>query len=212
MQVTIQSVTIGKDQYRKVIHKRSKKIEKQLSNLNCVVNVGQIISKLCFKQSLFNDLVLADSSTRNNLRALGFPSGKCCTYFSFLRTCKIIAYRFFCVHVAHFLLLCHICTCTFVTGVCKLKRFIDFANISIRTSLLFFFIRYEKTINIMRPSKKTPKQSISYEFVAVTLAKITFQSDIFIFPVLNFFFCETNFETAILSEQPSDNLPGADPY
>jgi hypothetical protein len=26
--------------------------------LNRVVNVGQIISKLCFKQSLFNDLVL----------------------------------------------------------------------------------------------------------------------------------------------------------
>jgi hypothetical protein len=35
--------------------------------LNRVVNVGQIISKLCFKESLFNDLVLADSLTRNNL-------------------------------------------------------------------------------------------------------------------------------------------------
>jgi hypothetical protein len=35
--------------------------------LNRVVNVGQIISKLCFKQSLFNDLVLADSLTHDNL-------------------------------------------------------------------------------------------------------------------------------------------------
>jgi hypothetical protein len=42
---------------------------------------------------------------------------------SFLRACKIITYRFFCIHVARFLLLCHICDCTFVTGVCKLKRF-----------------------------------------------------------------------------------------
>ena len=31
-----------------------------------------------------------------------------------------------------------------LSGVCKLKRFIDFANISIRTSRFSFFIRYEK--------------------------------------------------------------------
>ena len=149
LQVPIQSVTIGKDQYRKVIYKRSKKIE----NLNRVVNVRQIISKLCFKQSLFNDLVLAESLTHNNL------------------------------HVACFLLLlCHTYACTFVTGVCKLKRFIDVANISIRTSRFFsLFV-----------TKKKPKQSIIYDFVAVTLARITFQSDIFIFPVLNFFFVKQN--------------------
>jgi hypothetical protein len=41
---------------------------------------------------------------------------------------------------------------------------------------IFFFglIRYGKTINITRPSKKTLKQSISYDFVAVTLVRITF--------------------------------------
>jgi hypothetical protein len=36
-------------------------------------------------------------STIYDKRTLGFPSGKCCTYFSFL--------------------FCHICACTFVTGV-----------------------------------------------------------------------------------------------
>ena len=115
--------------------------------MNRAVNVGKIISKLCFKQSLFNDLVLAVSRllTIYNKRTLGFPSGKCCTYFSFLRACEIITSFFFCVHVARFLLLlCHICACTFVTGVCKLKHLIGFANISIRTSLFSFFIRYEK--------------------------------------------------------------------
>jgi hypothetical protein len=93
---------------------------------------------------------------------------------SFLRACKIITYRFFCIHVARFLLLCHICDCTFVTGVCKLKRFIDFANISIRTSCFFSLFVTKKTINITQPSKKTPKQSISCDCVAVTLARITF--------------------------------------
>ena len=95
-------------------------------------------------------------------------------YRSFLRACKIITYRFFCIHVARFLLLCHICDCTFVTGVCKLKRFIDFANISIRTSCFFSLFVTKKPINITQPSKKTPKQSISYDCVAVTLARITF--------------------------------------
>ena len=111
-------------------------------------------------------------STIYDKRTLGFPSGKCCTYFSFL--------------------FCHICACTFVTGVCKLKRFIDFANISIRTSRFFFFICYEKNDQYNAASKKTPKQSISYDFVAVTLARITFQSDTFIFSVLNFFFVKPN--------------------
>ena len=107
--------------------------------------------------------------------------------FLFLGPVKNHIYRFFCVHVANFLLLlCHICTCT--TGVCKLKSFIiDFANISIRTSRFFSLFFTKKTINITRPSKKTPKQSISYDFVAATLTRITFQSDIFIFSVLNFF-------------------------
>ena len=128
---------------------------------------------------------IACLTTIYNKRTLGFPSGKCCTYFSFLRVCKIITYPFF-VFMLHFflLLLCHICTCTFV---CKLKRSIDFANISIRTSRFFSLFVMKKLINITWPSKKTPKQSISYDIVAVTLARITFQLDIFIFPVLNFF-------------------------
>ena len=106
---------------------------------------------------------------------MGFLSGKCCTYFSFLRACKIITHRFFCVHVARFLLLlCHMCTCTFVTGVCKLKCFIDFANISIRTSRFSSLFATKKTINITRPSKKTPKQSISYDFVAVYFSQNNF--------------------------------------
>jgi hypothetical protein len=65
----------------------------------------------------------------------------------------------------------------------------------------------KKTINITRPSKKTPKQSISYDFVAVTLAIITFYFFCFFI-----FFCETKFEPAILSEQPGDKSRGAGPY
>ena len=41
----------------------------------------------------------------------------------------------------------------------------------------YFFLALfvtEKKINITRPSKKTLKQSISYDFVAVTLVRITF--------------------------------------
>ena len=88
----------------------------------------------------------------------------------------MVTYRyFFCVHVARFLLLpCHICTCTFVTGVCKLKRFIDFANISFRMSRFFSLFVTKKPINITRPSKKTPKQSISYYTLICSVLKFFF--------------------------------------
>jgi hypothetical protein len=51
--------------------------------------------------------------------------------------------------------------------VCKLKCFIDFANISLRTSRFFSLLVAKKTINIMQTSKKTPTQSISYDFLTL---------------------------------------------
>jgi hypothetical protein len=42
------------------------------------------------------------------------------------------------------MIFCPLGPTNFKNSWCKLKRFIDFANISIRTSRFFFFIRYEK--------------------------------------------------------------------
>ena len=58
-------------------------------------------------------------------------------------------------------------------------KFFGIKNVTCRVDRkhTYFFLALfvtEKAINITRPSKKTLKQSISYDFVAVTLVRITF--------------------------------------
>ena len=63
--------------------------------------------------------------------------------------------------------------------ILQIYYFFGIKNVTCRVDrkhTYFFLVLFvtEKTINITQPSKKTLKQSISYDFVAVTLVRITF--------------------------------------
>jgi transposase len=63
--------------------------------------------------------------------------------------------------------------------ILQIYYFFGIKNVTCRVDRkhTYFFLALfvtEKTINITQPSKKTLKQSISYDFVAVTLVRITF--------------------------------------